>query len=284
MIRNRFFLILVLVGLSACSAQRGGSASQLQQLSQRVSRLEATRASGIERQAARQPLSTLSETIVDLSAEASKSVVEVIADPSVVTNSGTGFIYNREGIILTNDHLVHVHIKRKDGTVKKYYKDKITIKLYDGRTLKGQLIGVDPDTDLAAIQVEAGNLPPPLPLATRRVQQGELAFSIGHPRGLPFSVEWRPISNPYRVGSLSGTLLHQIGRGFFLGNSGGPVIDLQGRVIGMVYSTLNVREKTNPDKTVVYAAIGWAIPAETMAKVAPEMIHGKYRITGFVRE
>ncbi len=279
----RLLGIFAIFMLASCAAKHNNS-SQLQRLSERVSRLEVSKAAAIERNAASQPLSTLSQTFVELASQAKHSVVEIKADPSVVINSGTGFVYNRDGIILTNDHLVKTRVKLPDGKIKIYYKEKITVKLYDGRTLKGRLIGVDPETDLAAIQVNPDNLPRPLEFATRRVQQGELAFSIGHPRGLNYSMEWRPISAPYRIGSLPGTLLHQIGRGFFLGNSGGPVIDLQGKVIGMVYSTLNVKDKTDPKKTVVYAAIGWAIPAETLIKIAPELINGKYKISHFVKK
>ncbi|MGR9106657.1 MAG: S1C family serine protease, partial [Gammaproteobacteria bacterium] len=255
---------------------------RLVQLSERISRLEAAQSSRIERQASK-PLASLSETVVELSSKSQKSVVKVIADPSVVTSSGAGFIYNREGIVLTNDHLVKVTVRRPDGEVKTYYKDKVTVKLHDGRSVTGNLIGIDPGTDLAAIKIDIDNLPPPLELATRRVLQGEMAFSIGHPRGLDYSVEWRPVSAPYRIGSLPDTLVHQIDRGFFVGNSGGPVLDLEGKVIGMVYSSFTVRLEKNSNTEILYAPIGWAIPAETIVKIAPELIAGKHRITGFIK-
>lgn len=279
---KKILAIVCIVIFTGC-AKKNNSDTRLYQLSERVSRLEATQAGQIETKAA-QPLASLSETIVELSAESQKSVVQVIADPSVVTSSGTGFIYNRDGIILTNDHLVKVTVRRPDGKIKTYYKDKIKIKLHDGRSVTGLLIGIDPKTDLAAIKIEIDNLPPPLQLADRRVKQGELAYSIGHPRGLTYSVEWRPISAPYRTGSLTGTLLHQIGRGFFVGNSGGPVLDLEGKVIGMVYSSFKLKLDKNSKTEVLYAPIGWAIPAETIAKIAPELIDGKHKITGFIKK
>ena len=257
--------------------------NRLYQLSERVARLEAAQASGIEARTS-EPLKSLSKTIVELCAESLKSVVEVIADPSVVTSSGAGFIYDRNGVVLTNDHLVKVTVRRPDGVVKTYYKDKITVKLHDGRAVIGELIGIDPGTDLAAIRIQIDNPPPPLELATRRVVQGEMAYSIGHPRGLGFSVEWRPVSAPYRIGSLSDTLVHQIDRGFFVGNSGGPLFDLEGKVIGMAYSSFTVRLEKNSNTDVLYAPIGWAIPAETIAKTAPELIDGKHRITGFIKK
>ncbi len=278
---RRILAAAMLIASAGC-AQKHDDDNRWVQLSERISRLETAQASRIEKQGAL-PLATISATIVELSAESQKSVVQVIADPSVVTSSGAGFIYSQDGIILTNDHLVKVTVKRPDGEVKTYYKDKIIVKLQDGRSVIGQLIGIDPDTDLAAIKIEIDQLPPPLQLATRRVQQGELAYSIGHPRGLTYSVEWRPVSAPYRIGSLKDTLVHQIDRGFFVGNSGGPVLDLEGKVIGMVYSSFTVRFDKNSKTEVVYAPIGWAIPAETIAKIAPELIEGKHRITGFIK-
>ncbi len=279
---KNYFIVIVLAALFVGCAKNRSVSPELRRLEQRVSRLEGERASRIELSSA-QPLSGLSETIVQQVAKHKYSVVEIIADPSVVKNSGTGFIYNRDGIILTNDHLVRVTVRKPNGEIKTYYKDKITIKLYDGRVVTGTLIGIDPDTDLAAIKVEMEDLPEPLQLSSRRVQQGELTYSIGHPRGLSFSVEWRPISATYRQGSLKGSLLHQIDRGFFVGNSGGPVLDLTGKVIGMVYSTLNFKDKTDPNRTIVYAAVGWAIPSETLIKLAPELINGKHKITGFIK-
>jgi S1-C subfamily serine protease len=279
---NRILFVAVVFVCFGC-AKKVDYDSRIYQLSERISRLETAQAGSIEKRAV-QPLKDLSAAIVELSAESQKSVVEVIADPAVVTNSGAGFVYNRDGIILTTDHLVKVTVRRPDGEIKTYYKDKITIKFHDGRSVVGQLIGIDPGTDLAAVKVDIDNLPPPLPLAFRRVQQGELAYSIGHPRGLSYSVEWRPVSAPYQLGSLKDTLLHQIDRGFFVGNSGGPVLDLEGKVIGMVYSSFTVRLDKNSNTEVLYAPIGWAIPAETIAKVAPELIEGKHRITGFIRK
>ncbi len=279
------YRILVIALLLACAgcAKKDDSDSRLYELSERISRLEAVQAGRIENQAAR-PLASLSATIVELCVESQKSVVQVIADPSVVTNSGAGFVYNSDGIILTNDHLVKVTVRHPGGEIKTYYKDKITVKLHDERSVIGQLIGIDPGTDLAAIKIEIDHLPPPLELATRRVQQGEMAYSIGHPRGLTYSVEWRPVSAAYRIGSLNDTLVHQIDRGFFVGNSGGPVFDLEGKVIGMVYSSFTVQLDKNSNTEVLYAPIGWAIPAETIAKIAPELIDGKHRITEFIKK
>ena len=279
---GRVLAIVVLAfSMSGCTVRSSGL-SEIRGLEQRVSRLEADQAGRVETQAA-QPLATLSQTIVQQVAKSKYSVVEVIADPSVVTNSGTGFIYNDAGVILTNDHLVRVTVRKPDGEIKTYYKDNITVRLFDGRTVKGRLIGIDPDTDLAAIKIDIENLPDPLQFSSRRLQQGELTYSIGHPRGLSYSVEWRPVSATYRKGSLKGSLLHQIDRGFFVGNSGGPVLDLQGKVVGMVYSTLNFKDKTNPKRTVVYSAIGWVIPSETLLAIAPELINGKHKITGFIK-
>ena len=272
-------LLTLLLSVSGCATTNDNFRSDLQRLKNQMSRLEAR---FIESQASRGSIGTLSKSIVELAATRKQSVVAISANPDIVTNNGAGFIYNQDGIILTNDHIVRVDVLELNGEHKTYYPETVQVKLYDGRTTKGRLIGIDPSTDLAAVKIDIDNLPAPLEFSHRKVQQGELAFTIGHPRGLDYSLEWRPIGAAYRKGSLPGTLVHQMGRGFFVGNSGGPVFDLEGKVIGMVYASVNFRDRTNPATTVLYPVIGWAVTAETLQAVAPQMLNGKHKITGFI--
>lgn len=237
----------------------------------------------VETRASRSSIATVSQSIVQIAEEKKKSVVAISANLRYIKKDGGGFIYNEDGIILTHDHLLWIDLPDKQEGTKRYYAEVIDVTLYDGRHTKGKLIGIDPDTDLAAIKINLDNLPKPLELTQRRVQQGELAFSIGHPLRLPYSLEWRPISAAYRDGRLAGTEVHQVDRGFFDGNSGGPLFDLEGKVIGLIYSTFNYKEArykdpTDPERTVVYATIGWAVPAETIRRVTPELIDGEYTI------
>ena len=224
-----------------------------------------------------------SQAIVQLAEQKKKSIVEISANLRYIRKNGGGFFYNDDGIILTHDHLLWIDLPDKKEGVKRFYAEVVDVTLHDGRHFRGKIIGIDPDTDLAAIKIKSDDLPKPLELSERTIQQGELAFSIGHPLNLPYSLEWRPISAAYRQGRLPGTAVHQVDRGFFDGNSGGPLFDLDGKVIGLIYSTLNYKEAryknpTDPERTVVYATIGWAVPSETLQKVAPELINGKFTI------
>ena len=272
-------LLILVISVSGCTTTKDNSRIDIQQLKNQMARLEARL---IEFQASRGSLGTLSKSIVELAETRKRSVVAISANPDIVTNNGAGFIYNQDGIILTNDHIVRVDVLELNGEHKTYYPETVQVKLYDGRTTKGRIIGMDPSTDLAAVKIDIDNLPAPLVFSDRKVQQGELAFTIGHPRSLEYSLEWRPIGAAYRKGSLPGTLVHQMGRGFFVGNSGGPVFDLEGKVIGMVYASVNFRDRTKPDTTVLYPVIGWAVTAETLQRVAPQMLSGKHKITGFI--
>ena len=272
-------LLTLLISVSGCATTKDNTHSDLQELKNQMSRLESRL---IESQASRGSIDSLSKSIVELAETRKRSVVAISANPDIITNNGAGFIYNQDGIILTNDHIVRVDVLELNGEHKTYYPETVHVKLYDGRTTSGRLIGIDPSTDLAAVKIDIDNLPAPLVFADRKVQQGELAFTIGHPRGLDYSLEWRPIGAVYRKGSLPGTLVHQMGRGFFVGNSGGPVFDLEGKVIGMVYASINFRDRTNPETTVLYPVIGWAVTAETLQTVAPQMLNGKHKITGFI--
>lgn len=254
--------------------------SELFSLKNQVARLEATL---VETRASRSPVGTISQSIVQIAEAKKPSIVEISANLQYLRKDGGGFIYDRSGIILTHDHLLWIDLPDKKEGVKRYYAEVVDVTLYDGRQTRAKIIGIDPDTDLAAIKVDLENLPEPLELSERRVQQGELAFSIGHPLRLSYSLEWRPISAVYRHGRLPGTDVHQVDRGFFDGNSGGPLFDLEGKVIGLIYSTFNYRESrykhpSDPERTVVYATIGWAIPAETISRVAPKLIDGEYTI------
>jgi len=283
----RYLLLLVFLtslGLG-CSSSRGakeapGLAAEIAQLRNDYQRL---RSELVEIRAARQSIKHVSDAIVELAASVSPSVVRISSDLRYLKKNGGGFIYNRDGIILTHDHLLWIDLPNTEGVVKRHYARLIKVWLHDGRRAEARIVGIDPDTDLAALKIDLEDLPEPLQLSERRLQQGEMAFSIGHPLQLPFSLEWRPISATYRSGRLPGTDVHQVDRGFFDGNSGGPLFDLDGKVVGLIYSTFNYKDRAYRDPTdptrerkVVYSTIGWAVPSETMTRIAPELIDGAF--------
>lgn len=183
-------------------------------------------------------------------------------DTRVPLGSGSGFVIDTEGYIVTNHHVVEEA-------------DVVRIIFSDGTTTEAQVIGQDPYADLAVIQVD---IPPerlaPLELGdSSALQVGQRVIAIGNPFGLEGTMTVGIIS------ALGRTLPAQVAQdtGFFSnpeiiqtdaainpGNSGGPLLDTHGRVIGINYS---IRSSTG-----VNAGIGFAVPVNTIKHIVPHLI------------
>jgi serine protease Do len=159
---------------------------------------------------------------------AERNTVEVARDasPEVVSvrregGLGSGVIVNRDGVILTNAHVV--------GDV-----NEVEVGLADGRKLRGQVLGRDPTVDVAVVRVQANNLPV-APLGdSDRLVPGQRAIAIGNPLGLERTVTEGVISavnrSPRGFG-LDGLI--QTDAAISPGNSGGPLLNSSGEVIGI---------------------------------------------------
>ncbi len=176
--------------------------------------------------------------------------------PRKAVSMGSGFIIDKGGIVVTNNHVI-------DGA------KKITVKLPDGRSLDAKLIGADSLTDVAVLRVKSDKALPTVEFGDdRQLRVGDWVVAVGNPFGLSNSVTAGIVSSIGRdIGSGPYTDFIQIDAPINRGNSGGPTFDLRGQVIGMnsmIYS---------PSGGSV--GIGFAIPASTIHDVIAQLeAHG----------
>jgi serine protease Do len=170
---------------------------------------------------------------------------------------GSGFVWSADGIIVTNSHVV-------EGA------SRVTVNLNDGRQLPARLIGVDPDSDLAVLRVDASKLNA-APIGTSSdLMIGESVVAVGNPFGLSGTVTTGVVSAlgrsvPSKEAGRTFTDFIQTDASINPGNSGGPLLNIEGKVIGI--------------NTAIYAnaqGIGFAIPVDRAKKVIQDLLrYGK---------
>jgi S1-C subfamily serine protease len=186
---------------------------------------------------------------------------DIFMQPVPQEGSGSGFVYDREGHIVTNFHVI-------EGA------DELIVTLADGQEHEAQLIGQDPSNDLAVIRIDAGAaLPDPVPLGDSEVLRvGQFVVAIGNPFGLQQTLTTGVISALGRViespdGRFIGEAI-QTDAAINPGNSGGPLLDLRGRVIGVNSQIISPSRAS--------AGIGFAVSANAVRRVVPELIARGY--------
>jgi S1-C subfamily serine protease len=196
----------------------------------------------------------------DVFENAKYSVVKVLtgSNPYSKPELSTGFIYDNDGHVVTNFHVVN-------------NANLIKVTFADGNSYPAQITGTDPDSDLAILQAnEALNKEQmkPLPIGnSAALQVGENVGAIGYPfEQLSFSVgsiKQLNITRENEFGSVQTGLIQHDACGYH-GSSGGPLLDLQGRVLG-INSYPGLRGHDIPGLTL-------AIPSNTLQKIAPKLI------------
>ena len=172
---------------------------------------------------------------------------------------GTGMIIDKQGNILTNNHVVA-------GAT------EISVLMADGRSYPAKVVGTDPKTDLAVIRIKADEKLPTVTFGdSDKTQVGEWVVAIGEPRGLDQTVTQGIISAKHRRGVMDPNTYQdylQTDAAINPGNSGGPLINLEGQVIGV-----NAAIATQSGG---FEGIGFAIPSNMAVHVARALIdHGK---------
>ena len=223
---------------------------------------------------------TDSMSLPDLFTKVEKSVVQVTEQDNsneLGSRLGSGFVYDKDGHVITNYHVVVPGSNNND---------ELQVSFLDGNVYSADLVGFDQFADLAVIKVKniTSDKLTPLPLAnSTNLRIGETVVAIGNPFGLSGSMTVGIVSGLGRLlpsnenGENLGTTssfsipnIIQTDAAINPGNSGGPLIDTQGRVIG-----INTAIFSN---TGVYSGVGFAIPSNTISKVAQSLIQtGSYR-------
>lgn len=179
---------------------------------------------------------------------------------TVSQGSGSGSIVDASGIVLTNHHVI------EDAR-------EITVNLYDGRSLPAKIIGQDPPTDIAVLKIEAGDTPlQTIAISDAPIIEGQRIYAIGNPFGLERTMGRGMISSLNRVvaSSENRTMrsLIQLDADLNQGNSGGPLLNTRGDLIGMNTAIMTADGDSS--------GVGFAIPVSTIQRIVPQLLrHGE---------
>jgi len=179
----------------------------------------------------------------------------------VPQGSGSGFVWNQDGHIVTNFHVI-------------YGADALTVVLADQTEHQARVVGVDPDHDLAVLQIRVPKekLSPVLVGSSHDLKVGQKVLAIGNPFGLDHTLTTGVVSALGRsIQSMTNRTIEnviQTDAAINPGNSGGPLLDSAGRLIGI--NTMIV------SPSGAFAGIGFAVPVDTVNRIVPQLIqHGK---------
>ncbi len=203
------------------------------------------------------------ELLAGLYERVSPSVVYIEVSQGGLPSQGSGFIWDEQGHIITNNHVV-------EGAV------AILVQFFDGLIIEAEIVGRDPQSDIAVLRIDSAGieLRPVTVGDSDAVRVGQMAVAIGNPfeqawtmtRGIVSALE-RTIQSGVSLFYIPDVI--QTDAAINPGNSGGPLLDSQGRVIGMNTQILS--------RTGSSSGIGFAVPVNIIKLVVPELIvNGRY--------
>lgn len=213
-------------------------------------------------------LATVQSTFQQIYQNVNPSVVNIQVTENLgyasSSGEGSGFVWDNQGHIVTNNHVVE-------------NASSISVTFADGTVADAKLVGADPESDLAVIQVDvnAAELRPVTLADSQTVQVGDLVIAIGNPYGLSGTMTQGIVSalsrsltvdqsTPYSTGSYTIPDIIQTDAAINPGNSGGVLVDVAGRVVGV---TAAIQSSSGSN-----SGIGFVIPAKIVQRVVPVLI------------
>ena len=181
----------------------------------------------------------------------------------VPQGAGSGFVWDQDGHIVSNYHVVH-------------QANKLTVTFPDGSRYDARLIGIAPDYDLAVLKIDVApeKLTPVAVAPSRDLQVGQQVYAIGNPFGLDTTLSSGIVSGLGRtITSMTDRKIYdviQTDTAINPGNSGGPLLASSGQLVGVNTAILS--------PSGAYAGIGFAVPSDTVSRVVPQLIE-KGRVT-----
>jgi S1-C subfamily serine protease len=216
------------------------------------------------------PANELEAQVEAVYTEAAPAVVNITSNvigynafmqPVPEQGTGSGFVYDTQGHIVTNYHVVE-------------NAQSVSVTLSTGETYAATVVGTDPSNDLAVLTTDADSLPAPIPLGdSNQLRVGQFVVALGNPFGLQGTLTVGVVSALGRIiqspdGRFIGEAI-QTDAAINPGNSGGPLLDLEGRVVGIDSQIISPSQAS--------AGIGFAVPSTAVSRVVPQLIaNGKY--------